>query len=459
MKRAAAAILGILVGTFGVQAFASSIDFGGSVLNTTGVGNYPTISVPNSPPGLLQRDAASLWLQAALSDDITATAQIGTMFAMDQYSSRPIFFFIDADLFNFAGSAKPLGPGPQLFRYSFGRMVFSDFTGFVLNHKADGFMLGLEFPLFSAGISAGYTGLVGKGGSSIAISRSDVNDVVNPAVSFAPPRLVETVRLRFLDIMGQKLTISGVLQQDLRDTYMDLATNAVGDLITEGTTSFNPLLGGPVNTEYVGAGLDGTIVSTLTYSLYGYLGIMHDLVYTDGSYQRSLGYSALAGGGVGYFIESALFSRIGAKLLFASGDAGAVSVYESNTRELTLFLPISRAPLGYVFSPQMSNIVRMEASYSLKPLSALPGDFGRNLDATLKADVYLRPTAGAISESGIPSGNAEPYLGTETDFTVNFRPFSDLGITLWGGLFFPGGAFGDAPALQYRAGLDVSLSF
>jgi hypothetical protein len=376
---------------------------------------------------------------------------------MDQYSSRPIFYSIDADLLNLEGSVKL--PGSLLFRYSFGRMVFSDFTGFVLNHKADGIKLGMEFPLLTAGISVGYTGLVSKGASSMTISRSDVNDVANPAVIFAPPRLIETVRVRFLDILGQKLTVSGVFQQDMRDTYLDLATNTVADLIQAGTTTFDPLLGGPVSTEYVGAGLDGTIISTLTYSLYGYLGIMQDLVYTDGSYQSSLGYSALAGGGVGYFIESALFSRIGAKVLFASGDAGAASVYESNTAELTLFTPISRAPLGYVFSPQMSNIVRMEASYSLKPFSALPGDLGKNLDATLKANLYLRPTTGAISESGIPSGNVEPYLGTETDLNVNFRPFSDLGITLWGGLFFPGSAFGDAPALQYRAGLDMSLSF
>jgi hypothetical protein len=454
LKKAAIAVL---LAASCVPLFSLSIDFGGGILNTTGFGNIPA----GSPVALLQRDIASLWLQAALADGLTVNAQLGAMFAMDDNSSRPMFYYIDADLLNLEGIVKAEAGGSFLFRYSVGRIILSDFTGFILNHKADGLALGIEIPFLSADISAGYTGLVSKGASSIAVSRTDVNDVMDPAVYFAPPRLVETVRIGFPDLLGQKLTVSGVFQQDMRDTFLDLATAGTTDLISSGDDVSDPTRGGAVHSEYFGLGMDGTIVSTLTYSLYGYMGLLHDLVWNedDSIYGDALGYSVLAGVRMGYYIESALYSRMGLRFVFASGDADATSVYESNTQDFTLFTPISRSSLGYVFSPQLSNIVRIEASYSLKPLSSLPGDLGRNLDARLKANVFLRPTPGAVSESGIEADNDELYLGTETDLSVNFRPFSDLGITLWGGLFIPGSAFGTDPALQYRAGLDVSLNF
>jgi hypothetical protein len=451
-------IVFILVAACSVAAFADSMDFGGSILNTTGFGNYPSTAVAGAAPALLQRDTANLWFQASFGGSFLFSAQVGSAFVMDQFSSRPLFFYVDADLLNLAGSYSQSPTGAFLLRYAFGRMPFSDFTGLVLNQKADGIMLGVEIPALSARVSAAYTGLVSKGASSIALSRNDVNDVSNPLVYFAPPRLIETVGVSILDILGQKLTVSGAFQQDLRDTLLDLASPAT-DLIAAGTTAFDPSRGGPVYSEYFGLGLDGTIVSTLSYTLYSYLGLTHDLVYTAGSYQSSLGVSVLAGVGVSYFMENALFSRIGAKFLFVSGDPGATSVYESNTQAFSLFTPISRTSLGYVFSPQLSNIMRAELGYSLKPLSFLSGDLGKSLETSIKADVYLRPTPGAISESGVDSANTDLYLGTEADLSVNFRPLSDLGLTLWGGVFFPGSAFGAAPSVQYRAGFDISLSF
>ncbi len=460
MMKTAKGILAIaLFAAACVPGFPASIDFGGGILNSTGLGNYPSMTTPGAAPALIQRDAGNLWLQAVLADGLTLNAQAGALFAMDAYSSRPMFYYVDADALSLEGSVKASQDGGFLFRYAVGRMALSDFTGYVLNHKADGVSLGFEIPALSADVSAGYTGLIIKGASSIAVSWADVNDAANPAVWFAPPRLVETARVVFLDVLGQRITVSGVFQQDLRDTVLDLATSGTTDLIAAGTTILSPGRGGAVSSEYFGLGLDGTIVSTLSYSLYGYLGLVHDLTYTAGAYANDMGVSALAGAGLSYFAPGALYSRMGVKLVFASGDAGATSLYESNTQDFTLFMPVSSAALGYVYSPRLSNIVRLEASYSLKPLSGVSPTLGKNLDAGVKAAVYVRPTLGAVSDLDIAVSGTEMYLGTETDLTVNFRPLSDLGLTLWGGLFIPGSAFGASPALQYRAGLDVSLSF
>ena len=77
----------------------------------------------------------------------------------------------------------------------------------------------------------------------------------------------------------------------------------------------------------------------------------------------------------------------------------------------------------------------------------------------LQADAYFRPTPGPISEPGVPSANTSPYLGIETDLSINVSPLSDVGFSVWGGTFFPGSAFADGAGVQYKTGLNVSVTF
>jgi hypothetical protein len=440
-------------------SFCVSFDFGGSLLNSSGLGNYPTTASPSASPAFAQRDAGNLWFQAALSDSLLLNAQIGSGFTMYRYGVPPQAFFVDVDLANLQGTFPPVGPGTRQLRFTAGRALFSEFTGLVLGHKADGIQLGLDYQGWSVSLAAAYTGLVSKGASTIELSRTDVTDVADTGVIFAPPRLVETLAVDVRFLSGQRVSFSCLLQQDLRGTFLDLTLPAGPGIVTAGSTIYDPTRGGPVNSQYFGLGTSGSLSASLYYDAYAYLGILEDLLFTGGSYQGFTSVAALAGASARYYFRSPLYSVLGGRVLFASGDSGAISVYEGATQLFSDFLPISRPTLSYVFSPQLSNIVLVEASYSLKPFSSLASEAARNLEVRLQADAYLRPTPGAISEPGISASDSSLYLGTEADLAVLFRPFSDVGLSLWGGLFIPGSAFGASTALQYKAGFDVSLSF
>jgi hypothetical protein len=269
---------------------------------------------------------------------------------------------------------------------------------------------------------------------------------------------VQLLELSVPSLFGQKLTVSVILQEDMRDTVLDLAGLGKTDIVTAGSATLQPDMGGPVNTQYFGLGASGEIVPSLFYDLYSYLETGSVLAYTGASYQQSFFFSALAGGGIRWYLPSLLFSVLGGKLLYVSGDPSATTVVEDGTSGFSAFTPISRATLNLVFSPQVSNIVRAEASWSVKPLTPLGGAAADSLQVALQADAYLRPTPGAIS-LGVQPGNTDLYLGTETDLTATFRPFSDLGLTLAGGVFFPGSAFGAGAPLEYRVGADLTFSF
>jgi len=58
----------------------------------------------------------------------------------------------------------------------------------------------------------------------------------------------------------------------------------------------------------------------------------------------------------------------------------------------------------------------------------------------------------------VDSASTALYLGTEADLRVNFRPLSDLGLSLTGGMFFPGAALSDK-ALRLLGRATVSISF
>ena len=78
----------------------------------------------------------------------------------------------------------------------------------------------------------------------------------------------------------------------------------------------------------------------------------------------------------------------------------------------------------------------------------------------LKASAFWRLTQGAIFDSGIDEGSTSPYLGTEVNLILNFRPLSDLGVSLTNGVFLPQGSAYDLSqkSLKYVARLTFSFS-
>ena len=235
------------------------------------------------------------------------------------------------------------------------------------------------------------------------------------------------------------------------ERLLDLADGSAESLVSDGSTTDEPAEGGSVNTQYLGLGMSGNIVGNFYYDVFSYLESGQMLSFQSGSYQNILFFAALAGGGVRIFLPGALSSVIGVRVLYASGDPNASTVVEGQSQGFSVFTPISRPTLDNVFSPQLSNIVVAEASYSLKPLS--------KLQTGLQADAYFRPTTGAISEPGLASGSTSSYLGSEMDLSINYSPLSDVGTSLWGGIFVPGTAFASGAGVQFKTGVNVMVNF
>jgi hypothetical protein len=435
-----------------ISAGAGSVDLGGTFFNLTGLGNSSgAATVPGGSPGLVQEDVLKGWVQAAFSDNLSLNIQVdGTFNTAPILPFNTLLLYANADLLNLHGSYQLDGALRQ-FQFTVGRLVLSDFTTRVLSHEADGVLLDFEFSGISLNVASGYTGLVTKGASTIELSKSDLNDYTNTGVNFASPRLIELVQATFLTLPGQRLAISAIAQQDLRGTFLDLADGSAESLVSEGSTTDEPAEGGQVNTQYVGLGMSGNIIGNLYYDVFSYLESGQMLSYLSGSYQNILFFAALAGGGVRIFVPSALSSVVGARVLYASGDPNAQTVAEGQTQGFSVFTPVSRPTLDNVFSPQLSNIVVAEASYSLKPLS--------KLQTGLQVDAYFRPTTGAISEPGLAQGSTSSYLGTEMDLSVNYSPLSDVGTSLWGGIFVPGTAFASGDGVQFKTGVNVMVNF
>jgi hypothetical protein len=444
-----------------ISANAGSIDLGGTFFNLTGVGNSSgAAAVPGTSPGLVQEDVLKGWVQAAFSDSLTLNVQVD-----GAYNSAPVLpyntelLYANVDLLNLHGNYSLQNGVLRQIQFTIGRLLLSDFTTRVLSHEADGLSLDFEFSGFSLIAAGGYTGLVTKGASTIELSKSDLNDYANTGVYFASPRLIELVQATLLALPGQRLAVSAILQQDLRGTPLDLADGSAESLVSEGSTTEVPSEGGRVETQYFGLGMSGNIVGNLYYDVFSYLETGQILSYQGGSYQSIFFYAALAGGGVRVFLPGALSSVLAARVLYASGDPNAASVAEGQSQGYSVFTPMSRPTLDNVFSPQLSNVVVLEASYSLKPLSQLGSGLPSKLQTGLQADGYFRPTTGPISEPGLAPGSSSPYLGSEMDLTINFSPLSDLGSSLWGGIFLPGTAFGSGSGVQFKTGLNVMINF
>jgi len=211
--------------------------------------------------------------------------------------------------------------------------------------------------------------------------------------------------------------------------------------------------GGRLSTEYLGVALRGPLGSLFYYDAFAYLGTGRMLSYIDGAYSYEWMLTALGGGGVRYFREQWLHSRAELRFLLASGDADFADFFEGNRDGLaTTFVTISRQDLALLFSPRLGNLALLSLSYSVKPLEML--------QTGLSATLFLRPTAGPISDSRIDPASDSIYLGSEIDATANLRPFSDLGTALSLGLFMPGGAFrASEQDPQFRGKLEISLSF
>ncbi len=391
--------------------FSFCLDFGG-VLGAT-----PIISHPPEDPFYLEANL-SLWLSAQMGKNIDFLIQ-----GSYTYSTENPYFF-DLDFLKIEGT------GISLFYFSLGRFRASDFSGYIIDHRIDGLSFGLSFPWGTISSVAGYSGLLFKESSAIIMSKGDVADLGDEDKILAAPRLAGGIDLLFPELfLRQDLNLSFWFQADLRPE---------SEVVSEGT-QLPSINGGKLHTQYTGLGLSGPLAPSLFYDGFAYLGTGKTLFFFDGAYEFANILSFLGSLGIRYYSEEWNFTKIALRCIYSSGDADYKNDFiEGNTdAAANLFIPVSRQNLALIFSPQLGNIFLTELSFSIKPLSRSGNRTLEKLQTELKVIGFFRSSTGLISEPGIDPASEALYLGTEIDCVINFRPFSDLGLSLSGGVFIP----------------------
>jgi hypothetical protein len=408
-----------------ITTLSFGMDFGGNLEDSTILYNSDSSSFYHA-------DTLSLWLKTDLWKDTNLYISGNYTFTTDD----PLF--LDLDYLRIENKSS------SSINYSFGRFYISDYSGYIFSHKIDGGSITYNMPTYIINVKAGYTGLLFNQSSNIEMTIADQTGSGDFFQSFAAPRFAGGLQAVFPELFkDQDLKAEVWAQMDLRNE---------SDLTS----------GGKLNTQYFGINLSGPLIPSLYYNSFAYL--------ESGQSYSGLGsdytiLSFLGSAGLRYYIEDLLYSRIAFKFLYSSGDSDYLSSFtEGNTDgDSTNFIPISGKSLALIFSPNLGNIFFTSLSYSLKPFSDMENPMLKNVQFELTNVNFFRSTTGQISESGIDPLSEALYLGTEIDGTLNFRPYSDLGVSLSGGAFIPNngtdGSFLDTETVKFLGRLGLSFSF
>src|SRR6056297_832781 len=371
---------------------------------------------------------AGIWLETRFSEYASLRTEAKYQFNLDRS------FFADLNQFVFTGT-HPIETETLTSRISYrlGRFNFADFTGYVLDHNLDGGEIEVELPWGTLSAGAGYAGLTFTPNSRILVTQSDIGAHLSaPAHGYqtAPPKAIGQFQIALPQLLlKQDINVSFIAQQDLQQE---------SDLLTPEDRIF---------TEYFGVGIAGSMGRDLYHRFYSYLN------YGHGTY-NTLAY--LAGGEFTYYMEDLNYSRLKLAGFYSSGDIEQGSYYGGYTGSgySNHFIPLSHSEqFGIVFSPSPGNLSVGELSYSIKPLSSV---YAGELQLELSALSFIRSTTGAISEPGVSTTSDQLYLGSEADLRLNYRPFSDLGITLSGGVFMPNNYSDNSPFANSRTELEAA---
>jgi hypothetical protein len=411
--------IALMIACLGAPAFA--FYWGGSFDNTS-TGKF---SASNS---FEQKDKLNVWIGQEFSQELALVAQGSYLFAWSNPSlSTDQNYLFDLDKLIASGTFLLSGGADGAIRYEAGRMALYDITGNIYGGTIDGARVGYSNSLLSASIFAGYTGLLLTNTTPVKMSIADYALIADKSAWTGGRRIVEALTVNFPELfLRQDLTFEAVLEQDLNT-----------GLAKSGDTA-SAANGPSYNAEYLTLQIGGPITGPLYASLFGTLQLGQTLVYQSTSYAAVNQLAFQAGASIRAYLEEIFSSRAELSFLFTSGDKDASGFVNGATgTSWAQFVPITPLPLGTVFELTPGNMMRLLASYSLKPLTGLEGSLFKEFLVFLKALGFFRPTTGAIALAGSNPASTSPYLGLEVDLGLNWRPLSDLGLALTGGAFVP----------------------
>ncbi|OQY35643.1 MAG: hypothetical protein B6241_00175 [Spirochaetaceae bacterium 4572_59] len=385
---------------------------------------------------LTQYNRMAFWGRGEFSPELNIYAKGAYIFA---YDDEDVEHLPDLSAFYLYGSLDDLfstGLG-----YRVGRFRFRDPGSLILNSTADGFHLSFPGKHLPVTVGVGFTGLVFIDSSEISMSPADEYENLDDDAVLATPRLIQYVSGRYNDLPGgTSLTFSLIAQEDLRtDDFIEDHVSGSGQL----------------HTQYARLAVSGRFSPDLFYSVSSTL--------QTGQYvipDPSDNYNYLAGmahGSLEYYPDFDMNPLLSLELLCSSGDSwsnrsGWMGNVGDDTDMLHRFTPVSKSGKGTVYAAQPGNLIYADLSSSLKPLETV--------QLILSSITFFRAVDGPVSDTSIIEASGDGlYLGEELDFTVNWRPYSDLGLALNSGVFFPNSAVIADDDPQFSMGGYFSFSF
>ncbi len=449
LKRTALLLLLFLLSASLVYAF----DWGGSLTNSS---QFETQPEDSDEDEFYQENTLSFYLNTPVGQNSEFSADAAYTYSTERA------FLLHLRQAHLTRIVQPESAISQ-FRTRIGRFNAADPTGEVLRHPLDGVRLGFGWPGLELDLTAGYTGLLQQPVGSVSLSKLDQEDD-DEEVIFAPARLIGQIHASMPELfLGQSIDVALLFQEDLRDPDDN-------DLIDPGVDTAEPTRGGLVDTQYAVLSFNGPIQGNLYYTVYGIANTGRTLSFvedddsaTGQAYEYKPFLAGLFGLKLDYFLPQFFSSRASLFGRLGTGDDDYNSYTEGNTDgKANLFTPITASTAGQVFGIEPGNSAHIGVSYSVQPFTDSPSGWLKRLQGELSGYSFFRTAGeGVTSVSAVDSGTSESYLGSEIDFAVRARPYSDFGIGLTTGLFFANSSamFDEANDVDWMVRLDASLSF
>lgn len=297
-----------------------------------------------------------------------------------------------------------------------GRFYLSDFSGDIVTHNLDG--LSMAFPLSFGTIylNAGYSGYIHR----------DEYTLFKTIIDESKNRDRERVQLLIegidfvKDFESISIWLSAYSSQDLRSEY-----------------------GLDNRTLFAGGGIRGAISSTLLYSLRGNFKTGFFPYNVDGDLENSKGAKILAGMGafnIDWYLTgsnssvlNALSPSISLDLGVSSGDKDLKSrklgFTQGDIEGTSLYSPMVSTGPGVIFGIANQNLTYGKITASITP--------SKVFQTQVESALFFRTVEGVTGSDDVDYDSEGNYLGTEVSLSLNFRPFSDLGMSLSSGVFLP----------------------
>ena len=417
-----------------VNVFSMDYEYGGTFYNGTDFVSDET----TTDTDLEQLNVLSLMFEAYTEADS------GTNYAFNaqgryEYTDERAYLF-DIDTLKIKGQFPGAAGETSVLEAEAGRTYFSDPTGKVLSHSADGLILRLNYPGVRLLGSFGYTGLLLNPSSDIRMTTIDMSeeDLDDSDHFFGPGKI-------FLQTTA---TIPELWWLD----SMDFFGLAVFDLRDESE-------GAVMNSQYLGMHSMRSYGKNLYQELFFILQSA-SIKIPDLDDRTTLGF--LFGLQLQYLKENFYGSSFQFSLLGAPPDV-SVDDLADVPFGIVGFVPISQPTLGNSVSPTMSGLGMIELNYSFRPFYNSSSDTASAFQPFIGTRGYFRTYSVSVDWIDTDTESDAYFIGTELEAGFVWRIFSDLGLEMNGAYFLPatgsaGAASDDMESIfAFRTSLSVSF--